>query len=369
MSSTTSVPVCHVIKGTTSSARRTNTVLPHARFTTPTTRYRRAGVVAARARPCLRRAARRRSWTCSSQTGERLTRTPTGCSPRRSTSARARVRCRASVLERSYASLGRMFNRRSMEFQVDHELGGADVLDGWREVAARRAAARHRVRAFPPRLIHIIAGNAPGVAAVSVMRGALTKGVHLLKLPSNDLFSATAILRAMAAVAPDHPMTRSFSAAYWRGGDAKVEGVLFRPQFFDKLVAWGGESTIRSAKQYIGPGLRTGGVRSQDIDLADRPRSLRIGRGAGRRRRARRHRRDDHEPAGVRIEPHAVRRGQRAAGRSLLRVAAARAWASSARPHRRAATRCPAICATRSTACATCSRTTASGAATTARAW
>jgi hypothetical protein len=37
---------------------------------------------------------------------------------------------------------------------------------------------------------------------VSIVRGALTKGVHLLKLPSNDLFSATAILRAMAAVAP-----------------------------------------------------------------------------------------------------------------------------------------------------------------------
>jgi hypothetical protein len=79
--------------------------------------------------------------------------------------------------------------------------------------------------------------------------------VHLFKLPSNDLFSATAILRTMAAVAPDHPLVRSFSAAYWRGGDAKVEGLLMRPQFFDKLVAWGGEGTIKSVKQYIGPGF------------------------------------------------------------------------------------------------------------------
>jgi len=83
----------------------------------------------------------------------------------------------------------------------------------------------------------------------------LTKGVHLLKLPSNDLFSASAILRTLAAVAPGHPVTCSFSAAYWRGGDAKVEGLLFRPQFFDKLVAWGGAGTIRSATQYIGPGF------------------------------------------------------------------------------------------------------------------
>jgi hypothetical protein len=158
------------------------------------------------------------------------------------------------VLKRSFASLGLLFNRASLEFQILNELGGADVLDGWREVEAP-SGRRHRVRAFPPRLIHVIAGNAPGVAALSIIRGALTKGVHLIKLPSNDLFSATAILRSMAAVAPNHPVTRSFSAAYWRGGDSQVEGVLFRPQFFDKLVAWGGESTIRSARQYIGPGF------------------------------------------------------------------------------------------------------------------
>ena len=114
---------------------------------------------------------------------------------------------------------------------------------------------KHRIRAFPPRLIHIVAGNAPGVSAISIIRGALTKGVHLLKLPSNDLFTATAILRAMAAVAPGHPLTRSFSAVYWRGGDEQVESTLFRPQFFDKLVAWGGEGSIRSAQKYIGPGF------------------------------------------------------------------------------------------------------------------
>lgn len=158
------------------------------------------------------------------------------------------------VLERSYAGLGRIFDRKLMEFQIEQELGGSDVLDGWREVAtpSKRLA---RIRAFPTRLVHIIAGNAPGVAAQSVIRGALTKCVNLLKLPSNDLYSATAILRALAAVAKDHPVTRSFSAAYWRGGDAAVEGKLFRPQFFDKIVAWGGESTIRGALKYVGPGF------------------------------------------------------------------------------------------------------------------
>lgn len=158
------------------------------------------------------------------------------------------------VLERSFRSLGQCFDRASLTFQIEQELGGTDVLDGWREVTTpmgRRAA----IRAFPPRLVHIVAGNAPGVTAMTVARGALTKGVHLLKLPSNDLFTAAAVLGGLAAVAPGHPVTRSFSAAYWRGGDARVESMLFRPQFFDKLVAWGGEAALRSAKQYIGSGL------------------------------------------------------------------------------------------------------------------
>ncbi len=189
------------------------------------------------------------------QTGERLTRDPDGLLAEALDFSVRTSPLPRSVLERSYASLGRIFDRRSMEFQVREELGGPDVLDGWREVVDAPSGRHHRTRAFPPRLIHVIAGNAPGVAALSVLRGALTKGVHLLKLPSNDLFSASAILRTLAAVAPGHPLTRSFSAAYWRGGDAKVEGLLFRPQFFDKLVAWGGAGTIRSATQYIGPGF------------------------------------------------------------------------------------------------------------------
>lgn len=158
------------------------------------------------------------------------------------------------LLARSYAQLSQVFERRSMEFQIETELGGADVLDGWRSVTGPTGRV-HRVRAFPPRLVHIVAGNAPGVSAQTVLRGALTKGVNLLKIPSNDLFTATALLRALAAVAPGHALTRSFSAAYWRGGDPQVEGVLLRPQFFDKLVAWGGAGALRSAKQYIGPGF------------------------------------------------------------------------------------------------------------------
>jgi hypothetical protein len=158
------------------------------------------------------------------------------------------------VLERDFATLPARFQPEKLAFQINEELGGNDVLDGWRK-RVRPDGRSAWVRAFPPRLIHILAGNAPGVATTSIIRGALTKGLNLLKLPSNDLFTATAVLRAMAAVAPGHPVTSSFSAAYWKGGNETLESSLFRAQYYDKLVAWGGEATIRSATKYVGPGF------------------------------------------------------------------------------------------------------------------
>ena len=95
----------------------------------------------------------------------------------------------------------------------------------------------------------------PSVAALTIVRAALTKGVHLLKLASNDLFTPVAILATMAEIDPEHPVTRSFTAAYWRGGDAAVERLIYQPQYFDKLVVWGGEGAVRNAVNYIGPGF------------------------------------------------------------------------------------------------------------------
>lgn len=160
----------------------------------------------------------------------------------------------ATVVRAAYAGLALTFSRANIELRLSGEFGPWELLDGWVDVP-QYDGRRARVRAFPPRMVHILAGNAPAVAALTIVRGALTKGVHLLKLPSNDLFTAVAILRAMAAVAPGHPTVQSFSAVYWRGGDSAIEQVLLRPQFFDKIAAWGGERAIRNVRAYLGPGL------------------------------------------------------------------------------------------------------------------
>lgn len=230
------VPVCHVVKGRVVTGPTQEFGPPNARFATPPLNLDQLVWPRSESGPAFD-VPLAEIMDVLEATGDRLLRDPDGLLAEALEFSMRTSPLPRDVMERSYASLGRLFDRRSMQFQVDQELGGSDVIDGWHLVTDTPSGRTHRTRAFPPRLIHVIAGNAPGVAAMSVIRGALTKGVHLIKLPSNDLFSATAILRAMSAAAPDHPLIRSFSAAYWRGGDAKVEGMLFRPQFFDKLVA------------------------------------------------------------------------------------------------------------------------------------
>ena len=157
------------------------------------------------------------------------------------------------VLENCYRSFSALFARERLELQVERELGRG-VLEGWVPVTGP-GETPCQVRAFPPRLVHVIPGNGPQAAAVSIVRGALTKGVHLFKLPGNDPLTTIAILRTMADVDAEHPTTRSFSAAYWRGGDTEVESLLYRAQYFDKLVAWGGQASISHAVRYVGPGF------------------------------------------------------------------------------------------------------------------
>jgi hypothetical protein len=112
------------------------------------------------------------------------------------------------------------------------------------------------VRAFAPRLVHVLPGNSPGVAVKSIAQGAMVKAINLFKMSSSDPFTTVAILRTMADIDPSHAIVKSMSAVYWRGGDDSVEQVLYRPQYFDKIVAWGGGDAINNVIQYLGPGLQ-----------------------------------------------------------------------------------------------------------------
>lgn len=146
-------------------------------------------------------------------------------------------------------------DKRLLWAVVEQNFPDPRVLDEWvpkQDFTGRKSF----VRAFPPRLIHVLPGNAPGTAARCIAQAALVKAVNLFKMPSSDPFTTVAILRTMAEIDPGHPIVRSMSAVYWRGGDETIERVLYRPQYFDKIVAWGGGDAIDNVIKYLGPGFQ-----------------------------------------------------------------------------------------------------------------
>ena len=146
-------------------------------------------------------------------------------------------------------------DRRCLRELVEQNFPNPKALDEW-VPRTDHQGRRSFVRAFPPRLIHVLPGNAPAQGIRSIAQSALVKSVSLFKMASADPFSTVAFLRTMAEVDPDHPVVRSMSAVYWRGGEESVERVLYRPQYFDKLVAWGGGDAINNVMKYIGPGFQ-----------------------------------------------------------------------------------------------------------------
>jgi hypothetical protein len=159
----------------------------------------------------------------------------------------------ADILRGTYANLGRVFDRAEMR-EMAEALIGIKFLEGWVPLRTVDGYAI-QVRAFGARSVHITAGNVPTVAAVSVLRNCITRSDIIIKTPSNDPLTAVAIARTMIDMAPDHPITRHISVAYWKGGDAAVEDALYQPRNIEKIVAWGGLASISHIAKYIRPGI------------------------------------------------------------------------------------------------------------------
>ncbi len=158
-----------------------------------------------------------------------------------------------SVLRPVYAQTVEMFSRERLAGTVERSVGTA-FLDGWVELG-RAGMSTLRMRAVGTRNMHIIAGNVPITAGMTVTRTALVKGDCLIKMPSNDPFTAVAIGMSMIELDPTHPVTKHYATAYWKGGDETVEREIYRPSRIEKLTAWGGMSSMTHINKYLVPGI------------------------------------------------------------------------------------------------------------------
>jgi hypothetical protein len=149
--------------------------------------------------------------------------------------------------------LQRMFKRDTMEETVAHNIG-REFLEGWVKMPLV-SGALGEVRAFGARGIHIVPGNAVLAAGITVIRCAITRSDAVIKSPSNDPMTHAAVIRTMIDLDRNHPVTRHLSVGYWKGGDEAIEQTLYDPRNVEKIVAWGGMSSIKHIARYIQPGI------------------------------------------------------------------------------------------------------------------
>lgn len=159
----------------------------------------------------------------------------------------------APMLKHTYQSLPRAFERDRIR-EIAEERIGIRYLEGW--VGKRMLDGRELMtRAFGSRAVHIPAGNGAYVSAITIIRNAITRSDAIIKAPSNDPLTAMAIARTLIDIAPRHPLTLHLSVAYWKGGDVELEERLYRPECIEKIIAWGGFSSVKHVTRYVQPGL------------------------------------------------------------------------------------------------------------------
>lgn len=155
------------------------------------------------------------------------------------------------ILRGVYDGLPQMFDPGELTELVEQTIGTAH-LDGW---VPRAGHENVRVRAVGTRQLHITAGNVPVVAALTIIRGALTKSDVLIKSPSNDPLTANAIARTLIELDADHPLTRHIAVGYWKGGDEFMDSQIVRTNRIDKITAWGGMSSVKHIQKFLVPGI------------------------------------------------------------------------------------------------------------------
>jgi hypothetical protein len=142
--------------------------------------------------------------------------------------------------------------REKLEGMIDTV--GREHLEGWQS-HERDNGRISNIHAFGVPTAHVIAGNGPTPAIMTLVRNALIRGYAIVKIPSNELGTAVALARTAIDMAPDHPLTKAFTAVYWRGGDDEFESKLYHPRNVERIVAWGGFASVTHIAKYLRPGI------------------------------------------------------------------------------------------------------------------
>jgi len=128
---------------------------------------------------------------------------------------------------------------------LDLELGSHRVVDEW---VPRGECS---VRAFPRGVfVHLLPGNVPVSAVVSMLRSLVTKNATILKFPSRDPVTCTSLALSFLDADPEHPVSRALSVVYWPKGDPRGTQLVRQA---DGVCVWGGGEALEWAQATAGP--------------------------------------------------------------------------------------------------------------------
>lgn len=103
-------------------------------------------------------------------------------------------------------------------------------------------------RAFGPQLLmHIWAGNVPGLPLWSLICGLLVKAGTIGKLPGNEPLMASWFAQLLVEIDPK--LGECIAVVWWKGGDAQTEPTWLRQP--DTLVAYGSNPTLAAIQQRL----------------------------------------------------------------------------------------------------------------------
>lgn len=103
-------------------------------------------------------------------------------------------------------------------------------------------------RAFGPELLlHIWAGNVPGLPLWSLICGLLVKAGTIGKLPGNEPLMASWFAQLLAEIDPQ--LGACLAVVWWQGGSAETEPTWLRQA--DVVLAYGGNNTLAAIQQRL----------------------------------------------------------------------------------------------------------------------
>jgi hypothetical protein len=129
----------------------------------------------------------------------------------------------AAMVQHTIGRMAADWRAEALWGRLRAEFGDPAVLDDWRPYP--RQPSPMLTRAWGPRLIlHICAGNVPGVAIQSLLDALLVKSPCLLKPASGEPLWATLWVRMLVAELPE--LAASLAVVWWAGGDLEREAAV-----------------------------------------------------------------------------------------------------------------------------------------------